>query len=354
MKNILKFSAIFLWLFIIFSWTYFTKDYYDNVNFSQEKYFSQFSEQEKISQWIKNQKIAVNIPFWTPIKEVAKILKEKNVIKNEYYFFIYMKLNHLEWKIQAGDFIFNTPIWLKDVFAQLWNSQKKEVRIIIPEGFTIDDIDELLAEKWLIEKWDILACAKSCKFPNFNFFYDWNLEWYLFPDTYFVPVKNFTPKKFLSRMLRNFEEKVFNSDFVKNSKKDWKYSWRSFSDIIKMASIIEREETNKANIKMVSWILWKRIDEWIPMWADATTRYFKKSKKWGLYTADFQADNKYNTRKFRWLPPTAISNPWISAIEASLYPKKSKYYFYLHDWNWVIHYWVTNAEHNQNKYKYIK
>ena len=346
MKNFFKFSAIFLILFIFFLWAYFTKDYFNSVNFSQKN----FSEKEKIEEWIFNKKIAVNIEMWTPIKKVAEILEKKWIIENKRYFFIYMKLNNLEWKIQAWDFIFNTPIWLKEVFQQLWNSKKKEVRVIIPEGFTIDDIDSTLAKKWLIEKWDISACARSCKFPNFNFFYDWNLEWYLFPDTYFVPVQGFTPKKFIERMLRNFKNRVLTEKF----KVDYKSQGKSLSDIIIMASIVEREELNKNNLSTVSWILWKRIKLWIPLWADATTRYYKKSKTWDLYNADFKADNPYNTRKYKWLPPTAISNPGLDAINASLHPKFTKYLFYLHWTNWQIHYAETNDGHNLNRLKFLK
>lgn len=346
MKKFFKFSAIFLFLSIFFLWIFFTKNYFNSVNFSQEN----FSENQKIEKWIFNKKISVNIKMWTSIKKVAEILEKKWIIESKRYFLIYMKLNHLEWKIQAWDFIFNTPIWLKDLFKQLWNVKKKEFRIIIPEGFTIDDIDRTLAKKWLIEKWDISACAKSCKFPNFNFFYDWNLEWYLFPDTYFVPVKNFTPKNFLERMLRNFKNRVLTDDF----KTEYKRQWKPLSDIIKMASIVEREEMNKKNMPIVAWILWKRIKLWIPLWADATTRYFKKSKTWKLYTSDFQANNPYNTRKYKWLPPTAISNPWINAIKAALYPKFTKYLFYLHWTDWQIHYAETNDGHNLNRLKYLK
>jgi len=350
MKNFFKFSAIFLFLFVIFSWIYFVNDYLNEVNFSKNECTEECFGNSEVSQLEKNKKIAVNIEMWTPIKKVAQILKEKDIIKNEYYFFIYMKTKGLDWKIQAGDFIFNTPIWLKDVFEQLWNAKQKEHRIIIPEGFTIDDIDNALVKKWLIEKWDIAACAKSCKFPNFNFFFDWNLEWYLFPDTYFVPSQNFTPKNFLERMLRNFENKVLTDEF----KTEYKNQWKKLSDIVIMASIVEREELNINNLPTVAWILWRRIDEWIPMWADATTRYFKKSKQWDLYAADFQADNEYNTRKYRWLTPTAISNPWIDAISATLHPKKTKYLFYLH-WNdWQIRYAETNNEHNLNKMKYLR
>ncbi len=295
-------------------------------------------------------KRSVNIPLWTPIKMVWEILLEEWIINHKWTFFTYLKLNKLEWKIQAWDYIFNTPISLIDLWNQLQNSKQEELRIMIPEWSTIDDIDRILSEKELIKSWEFIQCSKSCLFPEHNFFFDGNLEWYLYPDTYFVPTNNFTPEKFAKRMLNNFQTKILTSKNMAEYKKQWK----KLADIVIMASIIEREERNRKNMPTVAWILWKRLREAIPLWADATTRYYKKSKNWVLYKADFQEDNPYNTRRNKWLPPTAISNPWIDAFKSSLYPKNSEYYYYLH-WNdGQIHYSKTNDEHNFKKFKYIK
>jgi len=300
--------------------------------------------------WNVEQKISLNIPLWTPIKKVAELLQEKWILEYKWAFYVHMKINKLEWKIQAWDFIFDTPIWLNDLFSQLWNAQQKEARIIIPEGSTVDDIDRILTKKSLIEKWEFIECAKSCEFPNYNFFFDWNIEWYLFPDTYFVPTDTFTSESFANRMFDNFLRRVLTDDF----KNKYKEQWKTLEEIVIMASMIERESRYAEEMKVISWILRKRIDIKMALWVDATTRYYKKSKTWVLTVQDFKNDNPYNTRIHLWLPPTAISNPWINALTASLNPEKSDYYFYLH-WNdWQIHYWKTNEDHNFNKFKYLK
>ena len=325
-------SIIFLSIFIIWSLSFNT--YKNDVNLKAEN----------------TKKVSVNIPLWTPVKEVWKILTEKWIINHKWTFFTYLKFNELEWKIQAWDYIFNTPISLVDLWNQLQNSRQEEVRIMIPEWSTIEDIDNTLSNKQLIDEWEFIQCAKECTFPEHNFFFDWNIEWYLFPDTYFVPTSNFTPKKFASRMLNNFQIRLLTDEFTAGYKKLWK----TLSDVVIMASIVEREERNKKNMPTVAWILWKRLEEKIPLWADATTRYYKKSKNWVLLKSDFQKNNPYNTRMYKWLPPTAISNPWLSAFKAALYPQESPYYYYLHDSDWVIHYSKTNDEHNFMKFKYIK
>lgn len=297
-----------------------------------------------------SKKIAINIPYWTPIWKVWDLLVEKWIINTKIFFFLYIKVNKLEWKIQAWDYILNTPIWIKNLVSQLQNSKQEEIRLIIPEWFTIDDIDNLLTNKLLINEWEFIQCSIECTFPEYNFFYDWNLEWYLFPDTYFVPIDSFSSESFIKRMLSNFQRKVLTGEFQNEYKKQWK----QLQQIVTMASIVEREERKRKNMPTIAWILWKRLAEWIPLWADATTRYYKKLKTWSLFTEDFQEDNSYNTRRNRWLPKTAISNPWLDAINATLYPKTTKYYFYLHDNKGVVYYSETNDEHNFKKFKYLK
>lgn len=305
---------------------------------------------DSLDSWEFEKKVSVNIPMWTPISEVADILVEKWVLEYKWTFFIYMKLNNLEWKIQAWDFIFNTPIWLRDLFEQLWNAKQKEIRVIVPEWSTVDDIDSILLAKWLIETWEFIECAKSCKFPQYNFFYDWDIEGYLFPDTYFVPVDTFTSESYAKRMLDNFQRKVLTEEF----KNEYKDQWKELKDIVIMASMIERESRYADEMRIISWILRKRFNEKIHLWVDATTRYYKKSKTWVLTVQDFKDDNLYNTRIHFWLPPTAISNPWLNALKAALYPEESPFYYYLHGNDWQIHYWKTNEEHNFNKFKYLK
>lgn len=297
-----------------------------------------------------DKRLAINIPFWTPTQEVAQILKDKGLISRKWTMLLYIKLSNLEWKIQAWDYIIKHPINLKNLVETLQNNKQEEMRIIIPEWSTIKDIDKILASKNLITPWDIIKCASECTFPEHNFFFDGNLEWYLFPDTYFVPILNFSPSSFLKRMLNNFQKKILTDSFTETYKKTWK----SLSDIIIMASIIEREERDRANMPIISWILWKRLNEGIPLWADATTRYYKNDKTWDLNKQDFKENNPYNSRIIKWLPPTAISNPGLSAINASVKPEKSEYYYYLHDSEGNIHYSKTNEEHNYNRLKFIK
>jgi len=65
------------------------------------------------------------------------------------------------------------------------------------------------------------------------------------------------------------------------------------------------------------------------------------------------ANNKYNTRAVRGLPPTTICNPTRESINAVVNPQTSDYLYYLHDMDGNIHYGRTLEEHNANKAKYL-
>jgi UPF0755 protein len=74
-----------------------------------------------------------------------------------------------------------------------------------------------------------------------------------------------------------------------------------------------------------------------------------------ITTKDLQSDSPYNIRRFKGLPPTPISNPGLSSIQAALNPIESNYWFYITtlDTGEVI-YAETLDQHNANVNKYLR
>jgi UPF0755 protein len=308
-----------------------------------------YEYQETLKGFEDNSKITISFPYGTSVQNIIKTLEEKKVIKKSWPMFLYLKQEKKLNNLQAGDYIIKRGTPIPELSEILSNAHPTEIPLRINEGLTIEDIDNLLVKKELIKTGEFIQCTKECKFPEHQFVYDGNLEGYLFPDTYFINTKTFKIKSFISRMLNNFKQK-FLSEKVKLK---YKKQGKTLKEIVIMASIIEKEENNKQNKNIISGILWKRLREKIPLGADATTRYYKKNKA-VLTKSDFLEENPYNTRKNLGLPPTAISNPSLSSLKASLNPEKSPYYYYLHDPSGNIHYSKTNNEHNQKKYQYLR
>jgi UPF0755 protein len=87
---------------------------------------------------------------------------------------------------------------------------------------------------------------------------------------------------------------------------------------------------------------------------DAAIRYAIEKPTEPLTLEDLGINSVYNLRKVKGLPPSAISNPGLESIQATLHPESSNYWYYLHDSKGQIHYAVTNDEHNENRRRYLK
>ncbi len=315
--------------------------------------------------------INVSIEQGTSVDAIARQLHEKDLIRSPFMFKLYVKYKNLAGTLKAGGYTMSRGQSLPQIVSALAEGKSADVVITIPEGYTIADIDALLASKGLGKPGDILDCAFStCNFTLYEDFlprcqtlpvpacdtgkrangYGSGLEGYLFPDTYYISIVDYQPIDVLQRMLGRFKEKV-----VTPYTADIKASGRTLPQILTMASLVQEESTGGADESAtVAGILWKRLDNNIGLGVDATVRYVLRKPKAALTREDLDVVSPYNTRKSAGLPPTPIANPGESAIKAALHPMESAYWYYLHGTDGLIRYAKTNDEHNENKARYLR
>ncbi|MCB9809736.1 endolytic transglycosylase MltG [Candidatus Peribacteria bacterium] len=273
---------------------------------------------------------------------VAAQLEDAGVIRSALLFSLYGRYYGLSSTVQAGSYSLGRDLTYEQLYAQLQHGQSDEVKITIPEGYTLAQIDALLAEKGLTAPGEILTCAADCGLP-----YDLpSLEGYLFPDTYYIPLADFSPRWFITLLKNTFDKRLSEAGYTADSP-------RTVQQVVTMASMVEREAAHDGEMPVIAGILWKRLDEGMQLGVDATTRYAKDDWTGPLYAADFDTDDPYNTRRQYGLPPTAIGNPGLAALRAAVHPEPSDYYYYLHDSSGRIHYGRTLDEHNANKRDYL-
>lgn len=290
-------------------------------------------------------RVSLEIKSGTSVKKIAEILKQKELIRDDFVFRIFLKWKGLESKLQAGEYIFQKNLTFEEISEILQHGKSSEIKITIPEGSTIDQIDQILTKKSLIERGAFKNCAATCDLG----FSISNLEGYLFPSTYFENVNNYSNKRFIQRLYNTFnlQIKSFRSDISKSK--------RTLNEVVIVASMIEREAFGDSfeEKQEIANVIWKRLDERIHLGIDATTRYELNDWKRTLYTEDFQSDSPYNTRRKLGLPPTAISNPSLLSLKAAVYPKDTPYYYYLHDNRGKVHFGKTLDDHNANKREFL-
>lgn len=127
-----------------------------------------------------------------------------------------------------------------------------------------------------------------------------------------------------------------------------------------LASIVEREARSDEARRMVASILLKRFKIDMGLNADATIQYALVPKgtinppkdgwwKRNLTHDDLKINSPYNTYLYRGFPPTPISNPSLSSLEAvASADPKIPYLYYYHDSKGNSYYAKTLEEHNAN------
>ncbi len=266
----------------------------------------------------------VTIEKGTSFKKVAADFEEQNLVRSAFWFDTYGWFLRSREDVKAGEYFFERPITATKLFREITRTGGVDnfARVTLPEGVTIEEIELIF---------------KGFGFKDFKI-KDKELEGYLFPDTYFVPL-DISTEKMIEIMQETFEKKVPEEMREK--------------DIVIMASLLEKEAYVKKDMEIISGILWKRIDVDMALQVDAVFPYIIGKHSLQLTTKDLKIDSPYNTYLYKGLPPGPIANPGLNALEAALNPVKTGYWFYLSDKNGKIHYAKTYNQHLANRKKYL-
>ena len=288
------------------------------------------------------------------LSQIAGKLVDENIIRSANIFKLYIKIFEGERNIKAGFYYFERPLGLIEIANRLTEGKNGIglAGVTIREGETLRSIAAIFENKKMYQASEILKAANDDFGDEFSFLADKpkpsSLEGYLFPDTYFFP-PNIGPENVVGVMLENFDHKLtpeLRGEIARQGK--------TIFDVITMASIIEREASDTKDRKIISGILWKRVEAGMALQADATLTYITGNGTFALSADDLAVDSPYNTYKYPGLPVGPISNPGLDAILAAIYPKASPFWFYLHDKAGNPHYSKTFEEHKINKEKYLR
>ena len=317
---------------------------------------------------LKNIKINVEnfkVEKWDNAYKIKEKLCKKHIIKNCLAMDIYLYLNKKN-DIKKWTYNFSW-VSIDSFFEQLkkWPKQNYKKFTILPSWTKFDIVEKInpLARKNflnLINDENFIKKLKQ-KYSSLNSFWDFkSLEWFIYPDTYFFKKDDLNsylfPELLIKTAVKNFDKKWKSINFNKKNANPYKLS---NYEILIFASIVEKEEKNPQNKPMIADILIRRYKAKWFIGADWTLCYGLKIKSkdcknylnW-KYLKDRK--NPYNTRAVLWLPPTPVGNPTIESIEAVIYPKKNKYWYYLHWKDGKIHYGKNANEHKLNKIRYLK
>ncbi len=299
-------------------------------------------------------RVNVTVPAGAGFSAVTDVLDDKDVIRSPFAFTIRARWAGKDRLVRAGAYVLKQSMSADEVLDVLTGGVTGEVSVTIPEGFTVADIDRMMAAKGFTETGAVIACSKTCAFAEFDFLPatggpGGRAEGYLYPDTYFVGGEGSDPEAFLGRLLATFRSKV-----VDGLATDIKASGKPLHELVTMASLVEKEAAGDDERATIAGILWKRLDVGMILGVDAAVRYAVGKRTEPLTSADLDSPSPYNIRAKQGLTPGPIANPGIKSIEAAISPKTTPYFYYLHGTDGVIRYAVTNDEHNANRARYLR
>lgn len=285
------------------------------------------------------------------VYEIADNLKRARLINSASAFKIYVKVNNLSAKLQAGYYRIPRDLSLKDLVDILQHG-KFDLKLTFPEG-------------WRREEMAYYAAKQLNRSSFYQEFLNESKgsEGYLFPETYIVP-REITAKELVKVMQETFEKKYLETFNSVNPKSNL-----SEKEVVILASILEREAKEDKDRPVIAGILIKRLKAGWKLEVDATVQYSTASRRLsalgldGLQNFDFwpevssdalKIDSAYNTYIRQGLPTAPICNPGVSSLTAILKSIETPYWFYLTGTDGVTRYATTFAEHQRNISQYLR
>lgn len=310
--------------------------------------------------------IDIEIPLGSTTEQIADMLEEKELIDNAFCFRIYSRISGADGKWQVGAFTLSPDMGYATLVETLQTMTPREtVTVTIPEGYTVEEIAELLEENGVCERNELLAAVNHGEF-DYDFVQQiptsddgkeysgrvYRLEGYLFPDTYEFYVGS-SGETVVSRLLENFDNKLTPEIRKEIADRGW-----TIDQAVIMASLIEGEAASKEDMEKVSRVLANRLepDSGYPKLQLCSTRDYVKNILPSLSGVEVK-NVSYNTYEREGLPVGAINNPGLQALTAALHPSEDESvancYFFATDYDTEITYFSdTYAEHERICRKY--
>jgi UPF0755 protein len=274
----------------------------------------------------------VVIPPKTPLRKIAKILKDDGIIKSETSFILSIILTGSLGKIKAGEYLIpknTTPLNMAEIFGSGKTVNRK---FTVIEGTSVAKIVQDLQEN------NILS-GNITDIPP---------EGFVLPDTY-IYVYHDNRQELLNKMvaaMKTFLIKHWSPNMVLTGIKN-------VNNLLTMASVVEKETGIASERSQIAGVFFNRLKLNMPLQSDPTVIYAMTLGKTKLDRAltrnDLETvDSPYNTYRYRGLPPTPIACPGRDAILAVLKPAQTDALYFVANGTGGHSFAANLIDHNNN------
>jgi UPF0755 protein len=296
--------------------------------------------------------VIVEVPTNSSSSSVGAALQEKGLIKSALAFRFYSRYKGLDARIQTGEYQLSANMSTPEILNTIIEGSQVFHSFTVPEGYTIDEIAELLEQKGYVDKDKFLKLCQEGKF-DYPFLKGqqntrYALEGYLFPDTYKI-TRQSDEHDIILMMLDRF---VIEAEKLNLIEKANELNF-SLHQAVTVAGMIEREAIFDKERPLISGVIQNRLKIGMPLQIDATVLYALGQHKEVVLYKDLEVDSPYNTYRVQSLPPGPISCPGSSSLKAAVEPEDTDYLYYLAKPDGTHVFSKTLEEHQQYKAKYL-
>jgi len=215
--------------------------------------------------WERHSKV-VAIQPGMGFRDIARILEENGIIRDRSSFYLLARMEEAIPKIRAGEYEMNTHMTPRMVLSKLTRGDVIRYPITIPEGFTLQQIGEILHQAGVCAK---NIFGEKVRDPHLivSLGLDGDsLEGYLFPDTYNLP-KGMGEEWVIRQMVARFK-----TIFTSLSKRAEQLGL-SRKEVVILASMIEKEAADDQERRLISAVFHNRLQRGMALQSDPTAVY---------------------------------------------------------------------------------
>lgn len=243
-------------------------------------------------------------------------LQESEIIKAAKVFYKIALNDRRAKSIAPGVHELDREISSQSALEQLLDSKRILGVFGFSEGLRKSEIFELLSKSK-----SVTGKFSNTIFPN-SIYRTKQIEGFLFPAQYsFLPGTTFDQA--VQQMIKRFDYAA------KESKIDQGFLNLSPYELLIIASLVQ-SEGDPEDFSKISRVIYNRLKIGMPLQINATIDYALNLRgDIRLPYKRLDTDSKYNTYKFRGLPPGPISNPGQDALNATVNPMSGDWLYYV-------------------------
>ncbi len=270
--------------------------------------------------------------------QIGADLQRQGVIRSGRQFSLLVRLMGLQGDLVAGDHELKPGSSTLAVIRALTSSEiVPTFKVTFPEGLRFEEMAVLAEKAGFGPAATFIEAVKRAKLPDEltgALPPEANLQGYLFPDTYVLPV-GATMDELVTFMLKTFARR-----FSPELRAAVEARGLTIHKAVTLASIIEREAAIASERPIMAAVFNNRLAAGDLIGADPTVQfaltvvnpanivrfgYWKKE----LTADDLKVESEYNTRRFGGIPPGPITNPGLASLEAVAKPATTKAYYFV-------------------------